>query len=486
MSASNEHPPAFYWPRRDLAILLAITAAGAVLRLFRLQEWSLSVSEAATWRAVTEPLWGAHGLFASEQGLYPLAFLGERWLFDAGVLPFLGEGWWRLPFAFFGMLTVPLLALVSRRLVGSPAALLASGTLALHPWHIEASQTAAPAVVALFFVLLAAAAALRLRDSSSWWWRVGSAALVALAGACHASGWSAALAFGGIGLAARWSRLPRSRRRLGAVALAAGTIAVAWWCARLSGSAHDTPPWFAAIGLPTIVLAAVGVLRAPRALAVAAATPLATLFAARVCFGPVPTDHVLVALPAWALLAAVGALHCYVILRDALPAAGPGAALGARVVAALVAIGLASSLAIATFLQATVYQGNRPPWRQAANVALGLVGTHAGLRVGAGAGTDVLSCYLRPNHWRESARDPHPGIEVLRLALPAEAAFDELVAGAGDVPIVLVLRHDELAALDASPARTRLQQSFALERVLPCPQPRGDETIYVFRWLGSR
>ncbi|MEO6594909.1 MAG: hypothetical protein ABIP94_09175 [Planctomycetota bacterium] len=481
--ANTKAGVAFYWPRRDLAILFAITIVGTALRLFRIEWWSLSATEAATWRAVTQPLTSVRGLFASEQGLYPLAFLGQRWLFDIGLLPSPGEGWWRVPYVFFGMLTVPLLALVGRRLVGSAAALIASGLLALHPWHIEASQTAAPAVVAVWFGVLAAAAAVRVRVSKTTAWWVSCACLVVMAGACHPSGWSVGLGLGVVWIVARWPNLSRRDRY---VALAAATVAAAlvvWFLARFVSTVADETSWLTALGLPTVVLAAFGAMLAPRAIGVAAVVPIMVVLVARLGVGPVPVDCLLVALPAWILLAAVAGQHWFQAVQGSLT----GAVRGVRLVACFAVFGLGSTLAIDTFLQATIYQGQRAPWRKAAQSALGLVGMRPGLRVGAGVGADSLMCYLRPNQWRESVRDPHPGIEVHHLDLShPDVALDVLVENGDLLPTVLVLRQDELTALEASPARVRLRQSFVCERVLPCQRPLGDETISVFRQVEGR
>lgn len=96
-------------------------------------------------------------MLASERGNYPVVFFGLRWLMELGGLPSSGEGWLRLPFAFFGILCVPMLALVGDLLVGRRTALLAAALLAVHPWHLEISQSARGVGVALFFACSAPA-----------------------------------------------------------------------------------------------------------------------------------------------------------------------------------------------------------------------------------------------------------------------------------------------------------------------------------------
>ncbi len=104
------------WPRADLAWLVGITAVAALLRLYRLEQWSLSVDEAETWRAATESLADSPGLLARTTDLHPLCYVSLRLLLDNGVLPFHGEGWLRVPFTFVGILTVPLLGWLSSTL----------------------------------------------------------------------------------------------------------------------------------------------------------------------------------------------------------------------------------------------------------------------------------------------------------------------------------------------------------------------------------
>ena len=98
-----------------------------------------------------------------------------------------------------------------------------------------------------------------------------------------------------------------------------------------------------------------------------------------------------------------------------------------------------------------------------------------------GVGADLLTCYLRPGHWSERARDPHPGRAVQQLDTEdLGAAIESLAAQALAGRVVLVLRHDELVSLPGTPEHAPLR-SFELVSVLPCPLAWGDETLYVFR-----
>ena len=136
--------------RQHLMLLLAITLCAAFLRLFRLGEWSFWVDEAHTFRDVTSD---ASAFGDSHVARYPLSFLLLRGML--AILPSTGEGWLRLPFAFFGIASVPALAFVGRNMVGRTAALTAALLLAISPWHIYWSQNCRSYAMVAFLSLLA-------------------------------------------------------------------------------------------------------------------------------------------------------------------------------------------------------------------------------------------------------------------------------------------------------------------------------------------
>ncbi len=137
------------WTGKELVALFALTILAASLRLFRLNEWSLWVDEAHTLRDATMPL---EHFWNSLVSNYPIAFLTLRGSLDH--LPELSEGWLRLPFAFAGILTVPLLAIVGRGIVGGRAAMLGALFLAVDPWHIYWTQNVRGYVLMLPFALV--------------------------------------------------------------------------------------------------------------------------------------------------------------------------------------------------------------------------------------------------------------------------------------------------------------------------------------------
>ena len=133
---------------QHLLWLLGITLLAAGLRLFRLGDWSFWIDEAHTYRNVVEDL---AKFWSSEVSAYPLSFLLMRGLPD-----FMQNTEWgmRLPAVFFGIASVPALAIAARGMVGRKAALLAALFLALSPWHLYWSQNARAYSMVLFFSVI--------------------------------------------------------------------------------------------------------------------------------------------------------------------------------------------------------------------------------------------------------------------------------------------------------------------------------------------
>ena len=121
--------------------LLAITLFAAILRFYKLGEWSFWNDEVFT-------------LGSKDDGLH-LGFLGEsivRYLIKWTVAG-LGTSEWtaRLVPALIGTLTVLILYFPVRTLFGKNNALIFSGLLAVSPWHIYWSQNARFYVLLLLF-----------------------------------------------------------------------------------------------------------------------------------------------------------------------------------------------------------------------------------------------------------------------------------------------------------------------------------------------
>lgn len=451
--ASPPNVAAAPWTGRTLGLLLAITLGAAALRLWGVRDWSFDGAEAATFRLLQLPLGGEAGFYAAPESRAPLLHLLLRALVDHGFLPSLGEGSLRLPFVFLGLLTVPVLGLVVRRWCGLRVALLAAAVLAIHPLHVQASQTAATPVVVPLLGLLAAAAFHGERPR----WLAGGA-LVLLAGLADPIGFAAALT--------AWRRTGRPM-----------VVRFLPWLAfalLLLGGAASAWRW------PLLALAAFGLPLLP--------WPLQLVLLASAVLAPfAPADAALAALPAGLTAAVLAAGELARRFRATLPVAPTTTGKAAALSAAWLSPALAAVvLAIDTFLLLGLHQGERPPWRDAARVVVRSYEGSRGLLVGAMDESEVLRCYLRPRHWCVPGSDPHPHVQV--QALPggdaALGALQGLLAeaeGRQRLP-ALVLRTDELAALPEA-ARALLAQRFTVRQLLVGPTARGDRSLLVLRGL---
>lgn len=168
--------------KQQLIWLGLFTLLAAALRLYRLGDWSMWVDEAHTFRDVIAP---DARFWESEVRHYPLSYLLLKGLISMGMPT--SEGWLRLPFAFFGILSIPAIGLLGRSLVGPRAALVAALLLAVSPWHIFWSQNARAYSMVLFFALLAAGGfydGIQRRSAPTL---VVALGLTLVAGLCHPS-----------------------------------------------------------------------------------------------------------------------------------------------------------------------------------------------------------------------------------------------------------------------------------------------------------
>lgn len=493
------------WSRRELLVLLLVTLAGGALRLWHLEQWSLSTTEAELWRGATEPLGSDQGFLASQRCNYPLGFLGLRWALGSGLLLGQGEGWLRLPFAFVGTLCVPLLALVGELFVARRAALLAAALLAIHPWHLAASQTASGEVLAGFFVLLGGGMTCIAHRTRGRRFGLLAAAAALAAGAAHPSAWWSVLA---VALVALHARSPARWRTplLGIAALLTVLlpIFVLRWTAVTTQSPDLSLPWLAelldAARPATWILAGVGFLAAtPLAaaggttaggwgvggrpgrswLAAVAMLPLLASVLLVVVGVPLAPRTGVVALPALLGAAAVLVLACF----DRIAAQCGGVRPASVVPAALLGAAFATDLLVESFLHATMHGGHRPDWRTARDAVLHAAGRADRITVVAGEGYDSLVYYLRPNQWRDRTVDPHPGRALLPMAADGLAIRDDLLQAAGQVSAVfLVLLRPEYEALqpDAA-ARARLARQFRIVAVAPSAFAAAEHTVYVLQ-----
>jgi hypothetical protein len=526
------------WSRREIWLLVALLCVGAALRLFRLEQWSLWVDEAHTWRDATLPLYGDKGFFAGYRSYYPLSFLGLRWLMDAGLLPSHGEGWLRLPFAFAGIVSVPLLGLVGNLFVGRCAALLATAFLAVHPWHVYWSQNARGYVLVVFCVLLAVGCYWLGRRLLDWRLRAAGIAAAAVGGLCHPTGLLVLVVFVALPLADRLAAAGRRRAlALGAVALT-GLVLLPFAASLL--------PWFEGFlrakpnaslqhyietvafyfRVPTLLAAAAALVlllrgqgraagegtvafaRADahgerlRCLAVWAFVPLLAMAVFGSTIMRATARYALCALPGLLLLASAAAVRWFDLVRAGL---GGGRNLATLLPASALAVVLGADFVAYDYLYYTSHQGDRADWRRARDYVL---------QEAQGRPFVVLTInepslvyYLRPNHWRDVGRpDPHPGVDVVAITKwweesgDAEACHPEAqetggraylraharAAAAAGAELFVVVTAPELAEMDPDRSlRDALASEFRLVRVLPCAVGPKDETIYVYRPAGT-
>ena len=123
-------------PGRLALWLLGLTLAALLVRLFRIELWSFWEDEVFTLREISRS-WSE--LLSFRNNHYPLFPLLEKVFLP--FLPGAGEGSYRLLAALFGTLTVPILAVAGRALLGKGPGLLAAGLLLISPWHVFWSQS---------------------------------------------------------------------------------------------------------------------------------------------------------------------------------------------------------------------------------------------------------------------------------------------------------------------------------------------------------
>jgi hypothetical protein len=405
---------------RTFAIgVAAVTLLALLLRMYRLDEWALWVDEAHTFRDVT----GDAAVFweRSHVSRYPLSYMMLRALLPW--FPSVGEGWLRLPFALFGIASIPALALVARQLVGMRAALVGALLLAVHPWHLYWSQNVRSYAMVVFFAILAAGAGHEAIRRRSLWFAAGAALASALSGFSHPSGHGMFFVLGLSTVLAAYSAGDRLTRRgkqmlrwmvvstIVAVLLTAPLLAPALeFFTRAKGGASpihlaQTLVYFLRVAwIPVALLGAAWMFRSrrlPRRRAAWLVTtwavlPPLLLVLATFLFGfQVTAQYAFTALPAWCLLAAVCIVEAYDLLRAAIarssvwsggrdeedPVLEPATGVRGRVqrgfdrvapraIAAVLGVVLVADALSYDVLYFGPQHGDRPRWREAALAVL--------------------------------------------------------------------------------------------------------------------
>ena len=160
---------------------VAIVALAAVLRFYKLGEWSMWVDEGMTYvRAVTGNLSDQGPLYATA----PLNFLVTRAIISA-FQPSLF--WLRFFPAVCGVLGVAAILWSGSRLGGPVAGLVAGLLLALSPWHIDWSQNARHFSAVFLFMVVAVTGFFLFWESGRIRWLLASGVASALGLLTHSS-----------------------------------------------------------------------------------------------------------------------------------------------------------------------------------------------------------------------------------------------------------------------------------------------------------
>ncbi|MGE3877795.1 MAG: glycosyltransferase family 39 protein [Planctomycetota bacterium] len=361
-------------------ILFALTAVGAAIRLFRLGEWSFWVDEAHTFRDATSPI---TQFWASNVSNYPLGYLLVRELMERNWLPNTTEAWLRLPFTFFGILAIPMLAILGRAIVGRRAAILAAGFLAISPWHVYWSQNSRGYAPELLFAMLGVFALHRMSGRQPVLYGALALCSIAIAGAWHPSGLAGifiAVSYVGAEL---WTQPELRRKLFSPPAVLVGALLVgglAYWLVPTIQVAIENKPEFSPVHLvqtftwflrPEFLAAALAgwllmSLRAERRsvtlLACWIAAPVLVLIGLGSTVMKVTAQYGLIILPAVLLLSA----RLIVDVADAVREQGRIP----RLLRWSLPFILLSSLGAELFLYFFARSGDRPRWREAASYVL--------------------------------------------------------------------------------------------------------------------
>ncbi len=494
--------PARAFTDRQLWVLLGITMIAAALRLLRLGEWSFWVDEAHTWRDATMP---ASIFWDSNRGWYPLSYQILRWWLDSGFVTHHSEGWLRLPFAFFGILSVPLLALVGNMLVGRSAALLAALMLAVNPWHIYFSQNARSYVLVFFFALLGAGVFWLSVVRRSWLLLCAAIVLVVLGVMSHPT---AGLLFAPMATYAWLAQRKldsRSLLRTGLVLLAAVLVAQAlstvppfheFVRAKSDPSLLHLLQTVAFYFRPSLLLVAiVGVwlLLQTRLqgrilfLSCWVIVPLLALGVLGTSLVKVTARYAFCTLPAVLLLCGAASVRIGEVLHQSIGrVANWGRLLPALVLPAIVCLDMVAY----DFLYFTVQRGDRGQWRDVAEHVQRTNGS--GRMLVLTINEPTMQFYLRRWHYSEFGRpDPYPEREVVSVETSemarlggAMAYFQELRsrARAEQKDLFVAVTLPELREKDPDGMFEKaMRENLELEAVFPIWVGPKDETIYLYR-----
>ena len=192
---------------RTIQILIFLTLLAAAIRLFDLGALGFYGDEETSSLAARSLAEG--GNMAMPSGMPYLRAIPQTLVtaVSAKIFGVENEASYRLPAAVLGTLTIPLLFLFARTLVGNTTALVAALLLAFSEWHIITSREARMYAPFLFFYIAAAFALLQWNLNNKLRYALAASALFASAATLHPLG-IIAVQFAAIPMAFQnWSRL---------------------------------------------------------------------------------------------------------------------------------------------------------------------------------------------------------------------------------------------------------------------------------------
>jgi len=492
-----------------VSCLLLVTAIAAALRLWHLGEWSMWVDEAHTWRDATMQLVGEHGLLREDRVFYALTFLGLRGLLNLGWIG--GDEFsLRLPFALVGILSVPVIAMCGRRLVGAWAAVLAAAFCAVCPWHIYWSQNARGYILVFLFAAIAANRAIvaietgRARDLLATFAAIGVATLF------HTTGGLLAAGFFGFLFLRRSAPRGRAVARVAVFALVVGLV-LPWLVqhspfqdfVRSKGeelsvlhlvqtTAYYFRPLVLLVGAAGLWLA-LPVLGRDRTLLLGCLllVPFFVLVAVAGQVAKVTARYAFCALPALLWLAAFACTRLAAAVTQS-RIDGQSSVRTHRVAAALLPVLLLAEYGLHDVWYHGSQHGQRGLWREACAMARERAGAGA-LRV---LSTNEPTClyYLRPRHWSSGNVDEYRKLSVWpleRWLIALEKVhppggephlrwhIDQAQRDVAQFVVLVTLPELQAKDQDGSVLAT-LRRDFELIAHLPCWVGPKDESIYVY------
>jgi len=174
-------------PRGTLLFLGATCVVGAVLRFYRLGDWSFSGEEVHTLRDSLTTVWLS--------GPKPLLFFLNHHLIDSWLG--LDEFTLRLLPALFGVLAIPAIYVLTAGIVNRRVALLSAVLVSLSPWHIYWSQLARYYSLVFLASVLFVLSFYRAVKNSDLRWLLVSVLSLLVGSLAHPT---SALLLGGLGL----------------------------------------------------------------------------------------------------------------------------------------------------------------------------------------------------------------------------------------------------------------------------------------------